>query len=921
MNEAIIDDDHTLEHYGIIRRSGRYPWGSGKDPYQRSQRFYQIVDEMRKQGLTDQQIADAFNDPNDPDGKFTVNMLKQTRSMARHEIRAQDRAYAMDLHAKNMSVSAIASQMGKNESTVRSLLDDKIAQRQAVLKNITDAMRTQVDEHKFLDVGKGTEIYAGVTREKLNTAIAVLESEGYKRRWVNADQMGMPGQSTTVLVLMRPDQTFPDLAEDFSQIKIWDHYSHDGGESFNVIKKPRPIDSKGIEVVYGSEGGADKDGLVELRRGVPELDLGHSRYAQVRILVDGTHYIKGMAVPSDDLPPGVNVRVYTPKASTGNKLDVLKPVEPNEDQPFGAEIRRQKTFIDSNGKEQITAVNIINEEGDWRDWNKTLSSQMMSKQEPEVTKRQLAEFRKNRDREFEQIRSLTNPTLRKDQLRQFADKLDSDADDLAAMGLPRTSQKVLIPIPEMKDNEVYAPGYTQGERLVLIRHPHGGIFEIPELIVNNNQPRARKLLGPQAVDAIGINARVAEQLSGADFDGDTVLTIPNNDGLVKRAVDVKKSRPLQSLREFQPRIQYQGYEGMKVMRNTQNEMGQISNLITDMTIRGAPIEDIVRAVKHSMVVIDAEKHKLDYRTSYENNGIAALKKEYQVKGSGILETTRASTLVSRAKAPLRVDAKKPRPAALGGAIDPKTGEKKFVPNERMAYQKTEIDPKTGEEKTVTKYRTVKSTPMREVRDARALMSTPTGTRIERVYADHANELKAMANRSRLEMINTPNLQKSKSAAKTYAAETASLKNKLKVAQSNAPLERQAQVVAGAKVKARIEANPGMTPKQVKRARSQELTAARDNIGALKKKIDLTPREWEAIQGGAIAHTPLLEILNNVDPRKLRDYALPRDMKVLQGPSLSRARGMVDRGYTQEEIAEALGVSLSVVEDFLLKNRK
>ena len=248
MSKIIMADDPTLEHYGIIRRSGRYPWGSGNDPYQRSRDFYAVVEELRAKGLTEKQIADSFSDPDDPKGKFTTNMLKQTRAMAHHEIRAKDRSFAMDLHQKGMSITEIAKRMNKNESSVRSLLDDKIAQRQAVLKNVTEAMRQQVDEHKFLDVGKGTEIYAGVAREKFNTAMAVLESEGYKRRWVPAAQMGMPGQSTTVLVLMRPDQTFPDLAKDFSQIKLWNQYTEDKGESFQTIKRPRPVDSKKIEI-------------------------------------------------------------------------------------------------------------------------------------------------------------------------------------------------------------------------------------------------------------------------------------------------------------------------------------------------------------------------------------------------------------------------------------------------------------------------------------------------------------------------------------------------------------------------------------------------------------------------------------------------------------------------------------------------
>ena len=49
---------------------------------------------------------------------------------------------------------------------------------------------------------------------------------------------------------------------------------------------------------------------------------------------------------------------------------------------------------------------------------------------------------------------------------------------------------------------------------------------------------------------------------------------------------------------------------IKIMKNTQTEMGKISNLITDMTLKGATQDELARAVRHSMVVIDAEKHMI-----------------------------------------------------------------------------------------------------------------------------------------------------------------------------------------------------------------------------------------------------------------------------------------------------------------------
>ena len=49
--------DDELMHYGMPRRSGRYPWGSGKEPYQRSIDFLGRIESLEKQGLNETQIA------------------------------------------------------------------------------------------------------------------------------------------------------------------------------------------------------------------------------------------------------------------------------------------------------------------------------------------------------------------------------------------------------------------------------------------------------------------------------------------------------------------------------------------------------------------------------------------------------------------------------------------------------------------------------------------------------------------------------------------------------------------------------------------------------------------------------------------------------------------------------------------------
>ena len=195
--------------------------------------------------------------------------------------------------------------------------------------------------------------------------------------------------------------------------------------------------------------------------------------------------------------------------------------------------------------------------------------------------------------------ALTNPAVKKQLLKEFADGADSSAKHLKAAGLPRTRNQVILPINSLKDNEIYAPNYRNGETVVLVRHPHGGIFEIPELTVNNRNREANRVI-KNAADAVGINSKVASRLSGADFDGDTVLVIPNN------AKQVKTSAPLAGLKNFDPQSQYKiDRPNELTSKGKQKQMGAISNLITDMTIKGANSNEIARAVRHSMVVIDS----------------------------------------------------------------------------------------------------------------------------------------------------------------------------------------------------------------------------------------------------------------------------------------------------------------------------
>jgi DNA-binding CsgD family transcriptional regulator len=882
-----ISEEDYLEHYGILRKSGRYPWGSGENPYQRNSRFMGEVARLRSEGMSNTEIARGFG--------ITTTELRAAMSIATNENRQADIAQAQRLKERGWSNVAIGERMGINESSVRSLLAPGAAEKAKVLDATADMLKRQVEEKGLIDVGAhvehslpgapGTDQLIGVSRNKLDTAIAKLREQGYKLHYVKVKQLGT-GEMTTVKVLSKPDVEYSEVFKNRDKIRQITEHSEDGGRSFLGLEPIQSVDSKRVKVNYAEDGGAKADGVIYVRPGVEDLSMGKSNYAQVRIDVDGTHFLKGMAIYNPDMPEGVDLVFNTNKSKrdvTSDK-DAMKPLTGDPDNPFGAVISRQQG-----------AMNILNEEGSWSDWSRSIASQMLSKQSPRLAKTQLELSQERRKGELDEILQLTNPAVRRTLLDAYAKSADSAAVHLKAAALPRQASHVIMPVNTLKSTEVYAPNYRDGERVVLIRYPHGGIFEIPELTVNNRQRDAKRLLG-NAKDAIGINSRVAERLSGADFDGDTVLVIPNNRG------DVKTAPALEGLRDFDPKTAYPGYEGMKKMtaRQKQNEMGRVSNLITDMTIKKASSTEIAAAVRHSMVVIDAEKHGLNYKLSEEANGIAALKEKYQKEQGS--PRAGASTLISRASSEARVPHRKPRPASEGGPIDPKTGKLVFV--------------ETGESYEVggkTVKRTTPSTKAAEVDDAHTLSS---GTVMEKLYADHSNRLKDLANTARREMVATKNTPYSPSAKRAYASEVQSLDAKLETALRNAPRERQAQIVANSIVRLKKEANPEMEPAEIKKVSSQALAEARVRTGADKTRVQITPNEWDAIQSGAISNHKLEEILRNTDLDAVKELATPKTRPTMTPARAARAQAMANAGYTQAEIADHLGVSTSTIADVL-----
>lgn len=892
----LVEED-ILMHYGVKRRSGRYPWGSGDNPYQHGGDFLARVEELQRLGKTEKQIADELH-------LSTTDLRMQVR-VAKHERRALQADRARSLREDGKTLDEIASILGyANDSSVRALLNKNTAANKNKAQATAEILKKELAEKGAIDVGTGVERQLGVSTGVLQEALFILETEGYNRYGVGVPQVNDPKKRTITPVISVPEIDQREVYQNLDLVKsVGDYHSTDGGKSWDKREYPASIDSSRVKILYGDEGGALKDGVIEIRRGVADLDLGDSHYAQVRILVDGTHYLKGMAMYSDDMPDGADIVFNTNKHTGTPKMDVLKKIQDDPDNPFGALIKAngQSHYIDADGNEKLSAINKLKEEGDWDKMSKNLSSQFLSKQPIQLIKKQLDLTYADAADEFSEICSLNNPTVKRKLLLDFADECDSAAVHLKAAALPRQSTQVILPLNAMKETEIFAPNYRDGEKVVLIRYPHGGTFEIPELTVNNKNPTAVSVLGKNIRDAVGINPKVAERLSGADFDGDQVVVIPTG-GRVK----IQSTPALKDLKDFDPKTDYstEGKTGVRLLAKgaaTQRQMGEISNLITDMTLKGATEPEIARAVKHSMVVIDAAKHKLDYRQSEKDNGIAELKKKYQGFDDETGHHGGASTLLSRRKQDVEV------PERQGsGVIDPLTGKVVYKESGR-----TYVDPRTG--KTVAATTKVKR--ILAVDDVRSMSS---GTLQEEAYADYANKMKDLANKARLEYKATPTLKRSASAAKAFEPEVNRLMAALKVAQLNAPLEREAQRIANARVKAKVQANNITDKDEISKIRRAAISDARNSTGASGKRtrITISDGEWTAIQSGAISDTTLSEILRYAEPKTVRERATPRRTTQLSDARISRIKAMANSGHTNAEIAEALGISTSAVSKYL-----
>lgn len=941
-----------LMHYGTKYHSGRYPYGSGDDPYQHDG-FYERVVEMKKRGLSQVEQANELG--------ISTTMLRAQWALISNKRKADAYDRAKQLRESGQSFRTIATDPQMQElgysrwESVRSLLGSGAKEKVSAHQNLVDILRKEVDEKKMVDVGKGVDAQLGVNKEQMRKALTFLKAEGYE---VITGSVSTGKGKETVLQALAVKGTPQSAIYQYENVKnIGDDYkSHDGGVTFTKpFRYPASMDPKRLQIKYAEDGGTDRDGLVELRRGVKDLSLGKSNYAQVRILVGGDRYIKGMAVYSDDLPEGVDVRFnvkYT-KADKPTWRDVLKKIKNDPDNPFGSLIKEdggQSEYEDDDGNKKLSLINKRGDAGDWNEWGTELPTQFLAKQSKGLITSQLNTAKELKQSEFDEIMDISNPVVRKKYLEDFAGEMDSASVHMKGAALPRQRYQVILPIPSLKDNEVYAPNFNDGEEVALIRFPHQGTFEIPILRVNNRNPEGIKMLGKNPPDAVGINGAVASRLSGADYDGDTVMVLPTNNGQFRI-----QSRPqLEKLIGFNEEMDilygadtittdskgnehyFRNGKEFKHMKNTGQEMGKITNLITDMTVVGAPDDEVARAVKHAMIVIDAAKHNYDYEQSYKDNNIAELKRKYQKRidpVTGEVKYGGATTIFSRAKSPYyderhqgssRIDKetgelifKKHRDTYETISVRDENGKwVKASPEQKHEYyeKKKNGDDLTGYKVKVNE-RNTKIPSMSAVKDAHELSS---GYFKEEMYADYANWLKALANKARLESTKIKTDIVNKKATDLYSTEVDSLLAKLRAVELNAPRERRAQMMTETEIKRKKEVEPDISEKDLGKLRQQALNRNRALYGSRRKElaISITDKEWEALESGALSATKFSQIIQAADPERLRYLAQPNSRKEISPATKNRILNYANSNYTNSQIAAMLGISTSTISKIL-----
>src|SRR5699024_3398393 len=238
------------------------------------------VNELKGSGKSEREILDIINSELPKEYQLGTTEFRVAQRRAKHDRRQLQYDRIRSLKEDGLTATEIGREMGLNESTVRSILNSGVTERVGRAEEIAKTLKDEVDRKGMIDISEGAERVLGVTEGQLDEAAYILEAEyGYKRYGVGVKNTTNPRQQTNTTVLAKPefDQKYAYQHQDQIQALGDYHFDSDTGVA-RKLQRPSSLDSSRVAVRYAEDGGIDKDGVIEIRRGVADLDLGKSHY-------------------------------------------------------------------------------------------------------------------------------------------------------------------------------------------------------------------------------------------------------------------------------------------------------------------------------------------------------------------------------------------------------------------------------------------------------------------------------------------------------------------------------------------------------------------------------------------------------------------------------------------------------------------
>ena len=88
-----------------------------------------------------------------------------------------------------------------------------------------------------------------------------------------------------------------------------------------------------------------------------------------------------------------------------------------------------------------------------------------------------------------------------------------------------------------------------------------------------------------------------------------------------------------------------------------------------------------------------------------------------------------------------------------------------------------------------------------------------------------------------------------------------------------------------------------------------------NQNSLKTRVKFTEKEWEAVNHNAVSPSFLTQLLDNADSDNYTQLAMPKT-DTIGTAKRNRVKALYNAGWTQEEIAKAVGISQSSISSIL-----